>query len=116
MSLLQIGVLAVVALILGIFVVRPLLLPRRQTAELPALTTPSFASDQAADIPVLSGTIEPDMGKTGLLMLSDRGAQPDGLNTEDAVARLKNLIEERRSETVEVLRSWLDDPRPGDAR
>lgn len=116
MSLLQLGVLAVVALILGVFVIRPLLLPRRQTATMPALMTPSFASEQAGDLPVLSGTIEPDMGNNGLPMLSDRGAQPDVLSTEDAVARLKNLIEERRSETVEVLRSWLDDPRPGDAR
>ena len=28
---------------------------------------------------------------------------------EDPVARLRNLIEERRDETVEVLRGWMDD-------
>ena len=48
--------------------------------------------------------------------------QPEAARTsdlpapEDAVTRLKTLIEERRSETVEVLRSWLDEPQAGDAR
>lgn len=28
---------------------------------------------------------------------------------EDPVDRLRNLIEERKSETVEILRSWLDE-------
>ena len=27
----------------------------------------------------------------------------------DPVERLRNLIEERKSETVEILRSWLED-------
>ena len=116
MRLVQIAVLAVVALILGLFVVRPLLLPGRRSAGLPALVDASGATDAPDALPVLNGIIEPDTGESGLPALSDRRAQPSVLEAEDAVARLKTLIEERRSETVEVLRSWLDDPKPGDAR
>ncbi len=118
MSLLQIAVLAVVALVLGLFVVRPLLLPGRQTAPVPALVSDAKTASDEAVLPVLNGTIEPDTNTTnsGLPILTSSSAQPSIPNTEDAVARLKTLIEERRNETVEVLRSWLDDPRQEDAR
>lgn len=118
MSLLQIAVLAVVALVLGLFVVRPLLLPGRQTAPVPALVSDAQTASDEAVLPVLNGTIEPDTNTTnsGLPILTSSSAQPSIPNTEDAVARLKTLIEERRNETVEVLRSWLDDPRQEDAR
>ena len=72
-------------------------------------------SEYGGDIPVLNGTIEPDTDN-GLPVLMDRTETVDPQGSEDAVARLRSLIEERRSETVEVLRSWLDDPRPEDAR
>lgn len=116
MRLLQIAVLAVVALILGVFVIRPLLMPGRRVAALPALVNGSAATAVADDLPVLNGIIEPDTGDAGLPALPEGRQQPGVLNSEDAVARLKTLIEERRSETVEVLRSWLDEPKPEDAR
>lgn len=114
MSLLQLAVLGLVALILGIFVIRPLLLSGRRTtpAELPVVRP---ISGYQNDIPVLNGTIEPDTG-VDLPVLMARTGSTDPQNPEEAVARLKSLIEERRNETVEVLRSWLDDPRSEDAR
>lgn len=116
MRLLQIAVLAVVALILGVFVIRPLLMPGRRVAALPALVNGSAATAVADDLPVLNGIIEPDTGDAVLPALPEGRQQAGVLNSEDAVARLKTLIEERRSEAVEVLRSWLDEPKPEDAR
>ncbi len=116
MSLVQIVVLAVVALVLGLFVVRPLLLPSRRLVELPAPVKGQLGLGSASDLPVLNGVIEPDDSKLGLPVLAEPGSQLSVPSTEDAVARLKTLIDERRSETVEVLRSWLDEPKAEDAR
>lgn len=115
-SLIKIAVLAVVALVLGLFVVRPLLMPSRrpESLELPQLAAPP--TDLASDGPVLTGTIEPDAGDLSLPVLADTQAMTDAPQGEDPVARLKSLIEERRGETVEVLRSWLDEPQTDDAR
>jgi flagellar M-ring protein FliF len=107
--------LALVALVLGVFVVRPLLMPTR-SQDIAGLANDRLAENLSTELPVLSGTIEPDDTGSGLPALAEPAIQADHLNTEDAVARLKSLIEGRRSETVEVLRSWLDDPKPEDAR
>ena len=115
MSLVQIAALALVALVLGVFVVRPLLMPTR-SQDIAGLANDRLAENLSTELPVLSGTIEPDDTGSGLPVLAEPAIQGDHLNTEDAVARLKSLIERRRSETVEVLRSWLDDPKPEDAR
>lgn len=116
MSLIQIAVLAVVALVLGMFVVRPLLMPSRRDIGLPAPSAAQLNASAQSDLPVLNGTIEPDESEMGLPVLADPAGSTNLPSSEDAVARLKTLIEERRSETVEVLRSWLDEPRPEDAR
>lgn len=100
--LIQIGVLAVVALILGLFVVRPVL--TRSGGDLPQLEAPDGAltgevddGDFALpDLPIVSGF---DGGLPSF----------DGDAASDPVARLRDLIGERQTETVEVLRSWLED-------
>lgn len=114
MRLVQLGILGLVTLILGLFVLRPLLMPGRRTT-IEALPRPSDGPAQASELPVLNGTIEPDIGED-YAMLATRDTRSDVLSKEDAVARLKTLIDERRGETVEVLRSWLDEPRTEDAR
>ncbi|MCK0151828.1 flagellar M-ring protein FliF [Marivita sp. S6314] len=118
MTLVQMAVLAIVTLVLGLFVLRPLLLSNKApaAASVPALTASDV--DTPAATPVLTGTIEPDGPDVSLPVLAElQSADPGQVpSTEDAVNRLKNLIEERRSETVEVLRSWLDDPKTGGAR
>jgi flagellar M-ring protein FliF len=115
MRLVQIGVLATVALVLGLFVVRPLMSPTGRS-DLPALRDTRNETDLSTDLPVLTGTIESDGGGADLPVLAEQDMVNNALVKEDAVARLKTLIEERRNETVEVLRSWLDDPKPEDAR
>ncbi|SHI03246.1 flagellar basal-body MS-ring/collar protein FliF [Marivita hallyeonensis] len=117
MSVIQLAVLAVVVLVLALFVVRPLILSSRRNpvseASVPALPR---AGATASDGEVLTGTIEPEDGSFALPVVANTSsdiATPDG---EDPVARLKALIEERRSETVEVLRNWLDEPQTEKAR
>ncbi|MFP7675435.1 flagellar basal-body MS-ring/collar protein FliF [Marivita sp. S0852] len=116
MSLVQIAVLAVVALILGLFVLRPLLLSSRNPAGPLTGTLAAPDTQIEADTPVLTGTIEPENSDLSLPVLADTAAPGQLPTTEDAVSRLKSLIEERQSETVEVLRSWLDDAQTRDAR
>ncbi len=115
MRLIQMAVLAVVALILGMFVVRPIL-ASNAVAALPA------PDDRAAEANdggfALDGEIEPAGGFGDLPMLSD-GPDFGGMGMvdfdspagtdADPVDRLRHLIEERKTETVEILRSWLED-------
>lgn len=107
MRLIQMGVLALVALILGLFVVRPVL-ARGTASEAAALPAP--------DGDYLDGEIEPAGGFADLPMMGD-GPDFGGMGMvdfdsppeEDPVDRLRGLIEERKTETVEILRSWLED-------
>ena len=118
MMLIQMAVLAVVALILGLFVVRPILTGSARAAlpgaEGGALALPSGGA-------VLDGEI--DDGDEGFAPLADLGSGEgfgggfggmgmvdfDSPVVEDPVDRLRGLIEQRKSETVEILRSWLDE-------
>ncbi|WP_242533784.1 flagellar basal-body MS-ring/collar protein FliF [Salipiger bermudensis] len=117
MTLIQIGVLAVVALILGLFVVRPILTAPAQAA-LPGATDGALALPGGGAEPggaALDGEID-DGDFAGLPALGGGGdfggmgmVDFDSPVEEDPVDRLRGLIEERKSETVEILRSWLDD-------
>ncbi|WP_109465383.1 flagellar basal-body MS-ring/collar protein FliF [Albibacillus kandeliae] len=116
MSLIQMGLLALVAAILGLFVLRPILtrapvaLPG--TGGFPAL--PGAETEAAG--PALTGEIDdgdfdslPSFG-----MANGGGADGGGMPGfamagEDPVQRLRNMIGERQEETVEILRSWLED-------
>lgn len=119
MSAIQMAVLAVVTLILGLFVVRPLLsksaLPLEQ--DVPALPS---GEDQQADELGLTGELASDDFELPELPIisgfggSDQpGELPDlqmgGNMSEDPVDRLRAMIGERQEETVEILRSWLED-------
>lgn len=115
MTMIKIAILAVVALILGLFVVRPLLLSSRRARETTPLLPSRIGADVQGDGPVLTGIIEPDETDSDLPVLAARSKDAEGVDA-DPVARLKALIEERRGETVEVLRSWLDEPRSGEVR
>ncbi len=122
-SLAQMAVLGLVALGLGIFVVRPLL-SSEPTGGLSALPAPANGSEEialpvgAADVvdtgDALTGEIDDLGGLPDLPMMSASSdslmAAMDGEEPQlDPVERLKSLIAERRGETVEILRSWLDD-------
>lgn len=107
MTLLQLAVLAVVSLILGLFVVRPILTSR---------TVPALPAPMPVAAPALSGVIEEgdfvprDMAIVGG---ASRAGQTGGSQGQeevaDPVARLRRLISERQEETVEILKSWMDD-------
>ena len=103
MGLVQLGVLALVALILGIFVIRPVLMtPTRRALPAPdmplALPGATAASLAADGTPVLTGVIEDG---------PERALTEDGLPM-DPVSRLRRLIEERQAESVEILRGWME--------
>ena len=108
MGLAQVAVLGVVALILGLFVVRPILTARQVPAPLPQ------------PLPVaLSGVIEDGDSAPMDLTPVNGGARGGRVpvaqaapveEIADPVARLRRLISERQEETVEILKSWMDDP------
>ena len=122
MSVIQLVVTSAVVLVLALMVVRPILLSAK-TAE--AAPTPLPAPDSADGA---AGALEAPKSEalTGEIDTSEAGAavgdlpavntsipgpsldQPGG--SDDPVARLKSLIEERQEETVEVLKDWLETP------
>lgn len=127
MSLIQMAVLAVVALALGLFVVRPIL--SQSTGPVAALAPPTGGAG-GADLPAIGGAddaLEPDAVLTGEIddgleplatmpMLDEPGGGLDDILPtpgfqfeEDPVDRLRQLIQDRREETVEILRGWMDD-------
>ncbi|MEM7596259.1 MAG: flagellar basal-body MS-ring/collar protein FliF [Pseudomonadota bacterium] len=140
MSLIQAAILGIVALILGLFVLRPIL--SRGGGDVPQLAPPPDTAARAAPVAAgstvaqsdtngaLTGEIDPvDTGADGRDMTlvsgsDDAGGLPEislqdalggGLpsidmagGNSDPVDRLRGLIDERRDETVEILRTWLE--------
>lgn len=116
MSLIQMAVLALVTLLLGLFVLRPVL--RAPAAQAPAgLPAPTPAPITTPQAPVLTGEIADEDGNfqsaPGLAVTSaPNRSTPKGeatLTQSDAVERLRAVINDRKDETVEILRSWLED-------
>lgn len=112
MRLIQSGVLALVALILGLFVVRPILMSSRQS---PPMLDDSGRAAGLTMIPQ-DGSILEGVARSGT------GPQENGERTnseiagqtsDDPVGRLRDLIEDRRDEAIQVLQGWIDDPKSG---
>ncbi len=119
MSLIQALVLAVVATVLGMFVVRPILSgpPNTAMAQLAPPADGSTASTDTAEagLTPLTGEITDNSFDAGNIpVISDTQIGADGLPAiagaggQDPVERLRSLIGERQEETVEILRSWLE--------
>jgi flagellar M-ring protein FliF len=112
MRLAQIALVALVAIVLGLFVVRPILAPRRLPAPPPLALGPIGAAGGAMtggatiDMPRMSD------GLTGEITDAMPAARVIDAEAEtlsqDPVDRLRRLIAERQTESVEVLRSWLE--------
>lgn len=114
--IMQIALLALVALVLGLFVARPILMQKAapQMAELPA------PDEDISVRPALTGAIDegevshgemqvvPDLEFADLQMPMAMADSFD-MDDQDPVARLKRMIEARQAETVEILRSWMED-------
>lgn len=103
MSMIQTAVLAVVALVLGLFVVRPILASSAARAALPAPEAP-LALPPAAGGMVLTGEVDPGF------MVAGYGADGsvDDPATDDPATRLRRLIEKRQTESIEILRGWME--------
>ncbi len=101
LSLVQVAILALVTLFLGLFVVKPILTGQRSEPEPLALEgqavsdSPNLLADQSS-APLLDG----GANSTATDILPSQ---------ESAVERLRDLIGERQDETVEILRSWMED-------
>jgi flagellar M-ring protein FliF len=113
MSLIQAAVLALVAIILGLFVVRPILArpPAHAAAQLAAPPRPESALNETASAAPLTGEIdEGEFDSSRLSLVSDKSTEMPGRigEDQDPVARLRTLIGQRQEETVEILRNWLE--------
>ena len=124
MSLIQTAVLALVTLVLGLFVLRPILSSKPTTSP-PSLAAPAVPGTGRADsengsaLEPLTGVIDDDdidrpdleLVGDGTGALSNKPAVENGNGGEaltDPAERLRNLIGERQEETVEILRNWLE--------
>jgi len=119
MSIAQLATLALVTLILGMFVLKPILTNRSSevTAALPPPApdgnTAGTGTDLATTGLALTGEID-----DGLFELPAMGSMGDfgdnalgGLDMpEDPVERLKQTIEDRQTETLAILQKWMDEP------
>jgi flagellar M-ring protein FliF len=104
MSLIQLAVLAIVALVPGLFVVRPILTPARR---------PEVAALPAPMGDLLDGSLDDGGGFPAMSFPTMASAWDDGnadVALQDPVSRLRRMIEERQAETVEILQSWIEEP------
>ena len=107
MTLIQTAVLAMVAVLLGVFVLRPMLISAsRRVPALAApdavLALPGYAQTGAA-ARVLTGVIEDAGDLPNMALISG-----DGTAALDPASRLRRLIDERQAESVEILRGWME--------
>lgn len=121
MSLIKAAVLAFVALVLGMFVIRPVLMrpvpaALAQPAGMAGTTAENATSGTAAE--ALTGEIDDgDYDPASMALVSSQdeirstgasGVPALSQSGEDPVERLRAMIGERQDETVEILRSWLE--------
>ena len=106
MALIQTAVLAMVAGILGLFVLRPML--SNAGRRVPVLAAPNGMlalpeySQSGTSSRALTGVIE-DAGD-----LPNIALMPGDVAALDPAARLRRLIDERQAESVEILRGWME--------
>ena len=118
MTALQIAVLAIVTLVLGLFVLRPILTAQARPVPQLALSTAPLSLQGAFGQGALGANGGPSSGTRVLSGEIDDGTglPPFAVNATggmgelpvDPVARLRRLIEERQEESVEILRGWME--------
>ena len=111
MSIIQLAVLSLVAVILGLFVIRPILTSASRAT--PALAAPfkplalPGTGNSGQTAAALNGEIDDNGFMASVADFSEQEAAMTGVDM-DPVARLRRLIEERQSESIEILRSWME--------
>ncbi|QUJ76307.1 flagellar M-ring protein FliF [Sulfitobacter albidus] len=123
LSALQMLVLAAVTLILGLFVIRPVL--SKQPRDVPALVSPETLPDAVPE-GNLPAVLTPDALGSSLtgsvsspgddLMALDQSGDNPTLQSSDPVERLRGMIGDRQEETVQILRGWLEDGKEKEER
>ncbi|MEP5154608.1 flagellar basal-body MS-ring/collar protein FliF [Planktotalea sp.] len=112
MMLLQMAILAIVGIVIALLVVRPIL-TGSQNATLPTLAAPMPDREGNA---ILSGEIDygegPEVVKTingdsNIVPRTDKEDQ-EKLDVDNPIQKLRDMIENRQEDTVEILRQWLD--------
>jgi flagellar M-ring protein FliF len=124
MNLIQLAVLAVVALAISMFVVRPILARPPAAAQSVALAAPvpgNTGQEPQLEAPTMAamefdGPEMPDLATMGDFDFALGGDDLPDLPTyggdstsDDPVTRLRQLIADRQGETLEVLRGWMED-------
>lgn len=113
MTIIQMAFLSVVSLVLGLFVVRPLLAkPLSTSIPAPPVITDSLdISEPPRALTPITGEIDDSdyiaPAPQNLPAIHNFPDLPEA--AADPVERLRNLISTRQEETVEVLKSWLED-------
>lgn len=108
MSLAQLGVVALVTLVLGLFVVRPLLLTRPDPVARAQIAPPDNGLPDFEALPPLNGELQdPTSELPPLPALPDLGGAPSG--AEDPAQRLRRLMDGKQDESIEVLAQWMRD-------
>ncbi|MFN3846265.1 MAG: flagellar basal-body MS-ring/collar protein FliF [Paracoccaceae bacterium] len=111
MSAIQIIVLSLVSLALGFFVVRPLLTQRVTTGALPSPASGAYALPGPIDLAAQNGLTGEISDSFDLPSLPVVNFDEPGMFSEqpnDPVSRLRRLIDERQTESVEILRNWME--------
>lgn len=101
MRLIQTGVLGLVALILGLFVVRPILTS--------AKPQPALLDNSGGEPPDIAQQ-NPSIIEGSALPIVDIPDLDSSSVSDDPVERLRDLIEDRRDEAIQVLQGWIDEP------
>ncbi len=115
MQLAQLAALVIVAVILGLFVLRPLLSQRQlsQRHQLDGDASPVLSGDRPIALPaekeppVPAANVVPVVAPYDIQMPGEADAIANA-DQADPVARLKRLIEQRQGESVEILRNWME--------
>jgi flagellar M-ring protein FliF len=113
MRLIQMGLLALVTLLLGLFVIRPILAkpPAPQGLPAPLLTEGAGAAAATGlrEAPLTGEIDEGAMAPAGLQLVPADAFPEDAAPGPDPVERLRSLIDQRRGESVAILKSWIED-------
>jgi flagellar M-ring protein FliF len=104
MTLIQTAVLALVALVLGLFVIRPILTSTSRPALAPPAAALALPPTTGFASPPLEGEVDSGFVYDGYGGSSGQ----DGAVEDDPATRLRKLIEKRQSESIEILRGWME--------
>jgi len=127
-ELIKTGILAFVLLILGLFVLRPVLNRLLAGTSVPTATAlPPVSSPATESIP-LTGEVDAPRNVSKPPATAVSSTQRGGIDTSHKLPsstlassnepseRLRNMISERKDETVEILRNWLENEDLGSSR